>query len=102
MRSFTDILGETSLERKCRFLFGLCLFVLIAGSIFFGQDFAVGHGEHYTSNFHLIAGIVVFLVALAGLKLAEFLLNRFCGYERPLPLMRSSEGIQPSPRMNKG
>ncbi|MFM9025584.1 MAG: sensor histidine kinase [Planctomycetaceae bacterium] len=32
MRSFTDILGATSLERKCRFLFGLCLFVLIAGS----------------------------------------------------------------------
>jgi two-component system sensor histidine kinase BarA len=31
-RSFTDILGETSLERKCRFLFGVCLFVLIAGS----------------------------------------------------------------------
>jgi len=32
MRSVTDILGATSLERKCRFLFGLCLFVLIAGS----------------------------------------------------------------------
>jgi signal transduction histidine kinase len=31
-RSITDILGETSLERKCRFLFGLCLFLLIAGS----------------------------------------------------------------------
>jgi len=31
-RSFTDILGETSLERKCRFLFGICLFALIAGS----------------------------------------------------------------------
>jgi signal transduction histidine kinase len=31
-RSFKDILGETSLERKCRLLFGLCLFVLIAGS----------------------------------------------------------------------
>ena len=31
-RTITDILGETSLERKCRFLFGLCLFVLIAGS----------------------------------------------------------------------
>ncbi|MFN7812883.1 MAG: sensor histidine kinase [Planctomycetia bacterium] len=31
-RSLRDILGETSLERKCRFLFGLCLFVLIAGS----------------------------------------------------------------------
>jgi two-component system sensor histidine kinase BarA len=32
MKSFTDILGETSLERKVRFLFGLCLFLLIAGS----------------------------------------------------------------------
>jgi len=31
-RSLRDVLGETSLERKCRFLFGLCLFVLIAGS----------------------------------------------------------------------
>ena len=31
-RSIKDILGETSLERKCRFLFGLCLFALIAGS----------------------------------------------------------------------
>ena len=31
-RSLTDIFGATSLERKCRFLFGLCLFVLIAGS----------------------------------------------------------------------
>ena len=31
-RSLSDILGETSLERKVRFLFGLCLFVLIAGS----------------------------------------------------------------------
>ena len=31
-RSFTDILGETNLERKCRFLFGFCLLVLITGS----------------------------------------------------------------------
>jgi signal transduction histidine kinase len=31
-RTLTNILGATSLERKCRFLFGLCLFVLIAGS----------------------------------------------------------------------
>jgi two-component system, NarL family, sensor histidine kinase BarA len=31
-RSLRDILGETSLERKVRFLFGLCLFALIAGS----------------------------------------------------------------------
>ncbi|MEI6241699.1 MAG: ATP-binding protein, partial [Planctomycetia bacterium] len=30
--SFTDIVGESSLERKCRFLFGLCLLLLITGS----------------------------------------------------------------------
>ncbi len=31
-RSLKRVLGETSLERKCRFLFGVCLFVLIAAS----------------------------------------------------------------------
>src|SRR5262245_17579114 len=31
-RSLKRVLGETSLERKCRFLFGGCLFVLITGS----------------------------------------------------------------------
>jgi signal transduction histidine kinase len=31
-RSFKKVLGETSLERKCRFLFGVCLLVLIAVS----------------------------------------------------------------------
>ena len=31
-RSIKTVLGETSLERKCRFLFGASLFVLIAAS----------------------------------------------------------------------
>jgi hypothetical protein len=31
-RSLNRVLGETSLERKCRFLFGLCMTVLIAAS----------------------------------------------------------------------
>jgi two-component system, NarL family, sensor histidine kinase BarA len=31
-RSIKRVLGETSLERKCRFLFGACLFLLITGS----------------------------------------------------------------------
>jgi signal transduction histidine kinase len=31
-RSLKRVLGETSLERKCRFLFGACLFLLISGS----------------------------------------------------------------------
>lgn len=33
-RSFKRVLGETGLERKCRFLFGACLLVLIAASFF--------------------------------------------------------------------
>lgn len=31
-RSFKRVLGETSLERKCRSLFGICLLLLITGS----------------------------------------------------------------------
>jgi two-component system, NarL family, sensor histidine kinase BarA len=37
-RSFKHLLGETSLERKCRFIFGLGILVLVAGSFFiYGQ-----------------------------------------------------------------
>ena len=31
-RSFKRVLGETNIERKCRFLFGTCLLILISGS----------------------------------------------------------------------
>ena len=31
-RSIKRVLGETSLERKCRFLFGACLLLLITAS----------------------------------------------------------------------
>ena len=38
-RPFKRVLGDTSLERKCRLLFGLCLLVLITVSFFFyGQQ----------------------------------------------------------------
>ncbi len=37
--SFKRVLGETNLERKCRFLFGACLLLLISGSFFwYGQQ----------------------------------------------------------------
>jgi exosortase len=62
------------------------ILLLIGASILFGQKFAIGDGEEYTSNFHLLAGILVFLVAFAGLSLAATLLNRFCGPEKPLQL----------------
>jgi two-component system, NarL family, sensor histidine kinase BarA len=38
-QSIKRVLGETSLERKCRFLFGVCLFFLISGS-FWWYSFA--------------------------------------------------------------
>lgn len=63
------------------------ILILIAASILLGQDFAVGHGEDYTSNFHLLAGVAVFLVGLLGLKAAEAVLNRRFGRETPLPLI---------------
>ncbi len=34
-QSFKRVMGETSLERKCRFLFGACLLLLITGSFLF-------------------------------------------------------------------
>jgi two-component system, NarL family, sensor histidine kinase BarA len=34
-RSIKRVLGETSLERKCRFLFGVCLILLITASFWF-------------------------------------------------------------------
>jgi len=37
-RSIKRMLGETSLERKCRFLFGACLFLLITASFWFYGD----------------------------------------------------------------
>lgn len=43
------------------------LLILITGSMVFGQEFAVGDQEKEVSTFHFISGIVVYLVALAGL-----------------------------------
>ena len=33
-RSIKRVLGETNLERKCRLLFGVCLFALITSTFF--------------------------------------------------------------------
>ncbi len=67
----------------------LRILLLITASIFFGQTFAVGKGEEFTSSFHFIAGIATFIVALAGMKGVEWLLNKYCGRERPLPMIES-------------
>ncbi len=41
-RSIKRVLGETSLERKCRLLFGACLLLLISGA-FWGVDRIAGN-----------------------------------------------------------
>jgi len=41
-RALKKIIGETSLERKCRFLFGFALLILITGS-FWLYDFSTQH-----------------------------------------------------------
>ena len=39
-RSIKRVLGETSLERKCRLLFGACLLVLITGTFWWVENIA--------------------------------------------------------------
>ena len=63
------------------------ILLLIGGSVSFGMEFAVGRGDEYTSNFHLIAGVLVFVVAIGGLLLAEKILNRLFGREKPTPFL---------------
>ena len=62
------------------------ILILVGGSMAFGQTFAVGRGEEYTSNFHLLSGFAVFAIALAGLQIAMLALNRFFGEEEQLKL----------------
>ena len=60
--------------------------ILVCASMLFGQTFAVGRGEEYTSSFHLLSGFAVFAIALGALHLAARALNRLCGAEEPLKL----------------
>jgi exosortase len=59
------------------------IFILIGGSMLFGQDFAVGSEAHEVSTFHFISGIAVYLVALAGLQSISTLINQFLGKSSP-------------------
>lgn len=53
------------------------LLILLAASMAFGQDFAVGNEEKEVSTFHFLSGIAVFMVALMGLQAAAVAMNRF-------------------------
>jgi exosortase len=52
------------------------IFILLGGSMFFGQDFAVGNHEKEVSTFHFLAGIAVFVVALSGLQVLSWAITR--------------------------
>jgi len=60
-RSFKDILGETSLERKCRFLFGLCLLLLITGSFWWygSRTEELVYSTTRSSGRHLVDAIML-------------------------------------------
>jgi exosortase len=66
------------------------IFILIGGSMLFGQDFAVGSEAHEVSTFHFISGIAVYLVALAGLQSISTLINQFLGKSSPNSPARSA------------
>jgi two-component system, NarL family, sensor histidine kinase BarA len=61
-RSLKRVLGETSLERKCRFLFGGCLLVLITGSFWwYGRN---TEGLVYEASRESAKGLVETIVAM--------------------------------------
>ena len=61
-RTFKRLLGETSLERKCRFLFGGGLLILIVGSFaFYGQRTAnLLYEQHATTGELIIQPIIAY------------------------------------------
>lgn len=52
------------------------ILVLLGASTVFGQSFAIGDADKEVSTFHFLTGIVVFLVALAGLQGIAWLMDR--------------------------
>ncbi len=52
------------------------IFLLIIGSLFLGQSWAVGDHQQEVSAFHFVSGIVVFVVAAGCMELISNLMNR--------------------------
>ncbi|MEN3940933.1 exosortase/archaeosortase family protein [Prosthecobacter sp. SYSU 5D2] len=71
------------------------IFILLGGSVVFGQDFAVGNEDKEVSTFHFVSGIAVYLVALLGLQTVAVLLNRFAGPDQPRESLLAGKAAQP-------
>jgi hypothetical protein len=63
------------------------ILVLLGASTIFGQSFAIGDADKEVSTFHFLTGIVVFLVALAGLHGIAWLMDRL-GKTQPAATVR--------------
>jgi exosortase/archaeosortase family protein len=64
------------------------ILVLLGASTIFGQSFAIGDADKEVSTFHFLTGIVVFLVALAGLQGIAWLMDRLAKTERTSTVRR--------------
>lgn len=64
------------------------ILVLLGASTVFGQSFAIGDADKEVSTFHFLTGIVVFLVALAGLQGIAWLMDRLAKTERTSTVRR--------------
>ncbi|MBL9184703.1 MAG: exosortase [Verrucomicrobiaceae bacterium] len=64
------------------------ILVLLGASTIFGQSFAIGDADKEVSTFHFLTGIVVFLVALAGLQGIAWLMDRLAKTERASTVRR--------------
>jgi len=63
------------------------ILILTFATMAFGERFALGNGGEYSSNFHLLTGVFVFIVSLSGLSFVEFVLNKCFRREKPIPLI---------------
>lgn len=67
------------------------LLVLIAGCRWLGQDLAVGNAQNEMTSYHLIAGLLVFVVAFTGLQAVSSWLNRYRPpFKRAMPVDASN------------
>ncbi|MDB6138206.1 MAG: Exosortase [Verrucomicrobiaceae bacterium] len=62
------------------------LFLLIGGSALFGQSVAVGNQETEVTTFHFLAGVAVFIVAVAGMQGVSALMDHWLPVAR-VPLV---------------
>jgi exosortase len=53
------------------------IFMLIGGTAMFGQKFAVGDEQNEMSTYHFFSGIVVFIVAVAGLRVVSKVIDHW-------------------------